>query len=161
MKVPEGKRKVDLYGASESFIQEHIQITNLRINAYERYLNLLHQTSEFGANNVLRNHDVFIDLLKTVLSLTFTGLVALEVANPAWVNNTPQIEGSFLMIIFIAAVSLFSTCRARKRVVDVILKAASVKEEVIKSMLETENKCLEDMNRIHHELFNKRLKDLK
>jgi len=137
---------------TEEFLLQHVDLTRKRVEAYERHLNLLFREDDFASKNTLATFDVFIDILKNTISVSFTGYVALIIVNPQWINFTLEAQHVVLYILVVSCLLISIVLLFRYRVGKGLIEKSDKRIATIKSLTDAEIGCISGIIEQHSKL---------
>lgn len=144
------KRK---YMKIDEYLLQHVELTRKRVEAHERHLDLLFREVDLISKNTLTTFDVFIDLLKNIFSVAFTGYIALKVVDPKWISLNTETRDIVFNILISSFILICAAVFFRYRVVNRLTDQSEKRITTIKALLDAEVSCISGIIEMHNKLF--------
>ncbi len=141
------QRKIEM----KSFLLEHAELTKRWADAQERYLQLSSASIDLATRNKLDSVDVCIDLLKNLITATFTGLIALKVANPDWVTNDSLVITGIGWTLAISLLLLAGLLSTRYKIADRAAHLSKSLLDATDTLRKAESSCMAWTHKMHAE----------
>ncbi len=143
----------------EGHLLQHVELTQKRVEAHERYLDLLFREADLISKNVFATFDVFIDLFKNIFSVSFTGYIALKVVDPKWVSLNTETQDIILKILITSGILICVAVFFRYFAVDKVKNQSDKRIATIKALLEAEVTCITGIIEMQSKLILKNHSD--
>jgi uncharacterized protein YoxC len=138
---------------TEEYLLQHVELTQKRVEAHERHLNLLFKEVDLISKSVFETFDTFIDLFKNVFSVSFTGYIALKVVDPKWVSLNFETQDKILNILIVSGILICFAVFFRYIALNRVKKQSDERIATIKGLLEAEVGCISGIIEMHQKLF--------
>ena len=136
----------------EKTILDHVEFTKKKTDSFERNFRLTSSDIDILFKNQISTYDLFIDLGKSIFSVSFTGYIALQVVDPRWVNATSQVKSFTVFIMAISLLGILLFLNLRKKIAKQISDVATKRINIAHELLKTEYGCLSETSKRLSEL---------